>query len=90
MSPGGEYRYPQTPVFLDLVPAEDRRLELGGAFSFKPMQDLFRSPLTSFLYERGWRVRKCVGCVVWCFDATHSIAFPLTQRPPPHPSTITY
>lgn len=56
VTPRGEKRYPQTPVFLDLVPAEDRSVDLG-AMSFKPMQDLFRSPLTSFLYERGWRVR---------------------------------
>lgn len=56
MTPDGRYRYPRTPVFLDLVPAEDRSVELGS-ISIKPMQDLFRSPLTSFLYERGWRVR---------------------------------
>ena len=39
---------------MDLVAAEDRRVDLG-ALSFKPMQDIFRSPFTSFLYERGWR-----------------------------------
>lgn len=50
----GGYRYPATPVFLDLVAAEDRRVDLG-ALSWKPMQDIFRSPFTSFLYERGWR-----------------------------------
>lgn len=54
VTPTGDYRYPETSVFLDLVPAEDRSVDLG-ALSFKPMQDIFRSPFTSFLYERGWR-----------------------------------
>jgi hypothetical protein len=67
VTPSGEFRYPTTPAFLDLVPSEDRRMELGALVSsIKPMQDLFRSPLTSFLYERGWRVRVIVSMRCVC------------------------
>lgn len=80
----GRYRYPQTPVFLDLVPAEDRSVELGS-ISIKPAQDLFRSPLTSFLYERGWRVRAlCTVSRLWhARPFTHSIPTHLKSRKSP-------
>ena len=48
-------KYPANEVYMDLVP-QDARNQIPF---FSPTtiitQELFRSPLTSFLYERGWR-----------------------------------
>jgi SAM-dependent methyltransferase len=45
-------KYPANEEFMDLVP-QDARNPLP--FFSPPAQELFRSQLTSFLYERGWR-----------------------------------
>ncbi|EWM24600.1 phosphatidylethanolamine n [Nannochloropsis gaditana] len=48
-------KYPANEVYMDLVPAEERMQVPFFSPSAIVTQELFRSPLTSFLYERGWR-----------------------------------
>ena len=56
--------YPVTKPYVDLLPTsgrsaplsiEELQTELLDAWSSRTQTQLFRSPLTSFLYERGWR-----------------------------------
>jgi len=57
-------QYPANKEFTDLVPTSGRvapfslndlQVELQDVFDSRVQTGLFRSPLTSFLYERGWR-----------------------------------
>jgi len=58
-------RYPVNQLYADLLPTAGRatatlgldelRDELTDAWSNRVQTSLFRSPLTAFLYERGWR-----------------------------------
>lgn len=57
-------RYPVNQIYADLLPSsgrstplslEDLQGELLEAWASRTQTQLFRSPLTSFLYERGWR-----------------------------------
>merc|ERR1719393_1243960 len=57
-------RYPVNAIYADLLPSSGRSAplsleELGGELSdvwaSRVQTGLFRSPLTAFLYERGWR-----------------------------------
>merc|ERR1719453_517463 len=56
--------YPTNALYTDLVPSAGRDVPLSFEELVEEMQDawgsrvqtgLFRSPLTAFLYERGWR-----------------------------------
>lgn len=48
-------KYPANEVYMDLVPQDARNQIPFFSPTAIVTQELFRSPLTSFLYERGWR-----------------------------------
>lgn len=57
-------QYPENRVYTDLLPTAGRSSpigvdelvsELGDVWASRVQTGLFRSPLTAFLYERGWR-----------------------------------
>ncbi len=52
VAPDGTLRYPVNNVYMDLVPQEERNIVPFFSASAVVTQELFRSPFTSFLYER--------------------------------------
>lgn len=48
-------KYPANEIYMDLVPQDERNQIPFFSPTAMVTQELFRSPLTSFLYERGWR-----------------------------------
>lgn len=48
-------KYPANDIYIDLVPQDERNQIPFFSPTAMVTQELFRSPLTSFLYERGWR-----------------------------------
>lgn len=51
------FQYPCNDIYADLVPRDDSSNRPFWELTAQEVgtQELFRSPLTSFLYERGWR-----------------------------------
>lgn len=51
------FQYPCNDIYADLVPRDDSSNRPFWELTAQELgtQELFRSPLTSFLYERGWR-----------------------------------